>query len=285
MKKEIREINHRVGSGSCLWSRCGRQAMAAGLLTMVLGSAFAAEDARAIVDKADQANTPAAMRETMKMMLRDESGKEFHRRLVLSTKKGEEGDLEMMRFLSPDEIRGAGLLTLEHRGGQDDQWFYLPATRKIRRIAGSDRRNRFMGTEFLYEDLQGYHPEDWTFTLVGSEKVNGEDCHRIVAVPKDEKAASRSAYSKKELFIGKGTSVLHKAIFFDAEGKELKILTASDVKEASPGIWLPGKVLIENKQSGRTTSIETVLRELPETMSDNIFSQRNLRRRLRPDEK
>lgn len=257
--------------------------------TLILALPAMADDAEArrIVEQADRANTPSAMVETLKMVLTDEKGKTFERRLRLWTRKGEDGqdgDTELMRFLAPDEIRGAGLLTVEHRGAEDEQWFYLPATRKIRRIAGADRRNRFMGTEFLYEDLQGYHPEDYTFRLVRKEEIDGETCQVIEAVPRDE-AASRSAYSRKLLFIGEKTLLLRRAEFSGRDGTKLKTLTASKTEEVQPGIFLAGHVLVENLVNGRSTSLDTLERELSDSLPEVTFTQRNLRRRLRPDER
>jgi hypothetical protein len=274
------------------WIRNGRTpalagaALLAGLIALPAAPpAVAAEDsaeARQIVERADRANTPPAMVETMKMVLTDEGGHPFERRLRLWTRKGEGGDSELMRFLAPDEIRGAGLLTIEHRGAEDDQWFYLPATRKIRRIAGANRRNRFLGTEFLYEDLQGYHPEDYTFRLLPGKTVDGEPCHVVEALPR---AGARSAYSRKVLFLGQRTLVLRRAELYGEDGSEIKVITAGGVEEVLPGIFLPNHVLVENLVDGRRTSLDTLDRELPDSLPAETFSQRNLRRRLRPDER
>lgn len=241
-------------------------------------------EARRIVERADRANTPPAMVETMKMLLVEEGGKQFERRLRMWTIKGEDGNHWLMRFLSPDEIRGTGLLTIEHRGGEDEQWFYLPATRRIRRIAGVDRRNRFLGTEFLYEDLQGFHPEDYAFRMLREESVDGETCHVIEAVPTEE-ARSRSAYSRKVMFLGEKTLVLRRADLYGKDGNELKVLTETAVKEVQPGIFVPDHLLIKNVVNGRSTSLDVVKRELPDSLPQDTFSQRNLRRRLRPDER
>lgn len=279
-------------SGTTRLGRRGAAALAAGVAWLAFVPAAGASEsaapdstsARQIVEHADRANTPAAMIETARMVITGEGGKTFERRLRIWSKRKEGGDLELMRFLSPDEIRGAGLLTHEHRGQDDEQWFYLPATRKIRRIAGADRRNRFMGTEFLYEDLQGYHPEDYTYRMLASESVDGEACHVIEAIPRVEKA-DRSAYSREVLWIGARTAALRKAVMYDEDGKKLKELAASDVREVQPGVYLPDRIAIRNVQNGRATSIETIERELPDELSDAVFSQRALRRRLRPNER
>jgi hypothetical protein len=239
--------------------------------------------ARHIVERADRANTPPAMVEAMKMVVTDERDRQFERRLKLWTRRGEEGDAWLMRFLAPDEIRGTGLLTLEHRGGEDEQWFYLPATRRIRRIAGNDRRNRFLGTEFLYEDLQGYHPEDYTFRLVREDEIDGELCRVIEAVPRGD-AASRSAYSRKVLFIGEKTLLLRRAELYGAGDTRFKVLTATEVEEVLPGIFLPGRISVENLVDERGTSLLTLARELPDSLPETTFTQRHLRQRLRPDE-
>ena len=195
------------------------------------------------------------------------------------------GDLGLLRFLSPDELRGAGLLTHEHTGGEDEQWLYLPATRRIRRIAGADRRNRFMGTEFLFEDLQGFHPEDHVYRLIRQETVDGERCHVIEERPRDDRSAGRTAYSREMVWIGVRTRALRRAEMFDTPGHHLKTLTASGIEEVGPGIFLPRTIRVENLENGRTTTLETLERELPARLEDTAFTRRNLRRRLRPDER
>lgn len=252
--------------------------------TQVGSPADDSAEARRIVEHADRANTPPAMIETARMVITDENGATYERRLRVWSKQKEGGDLDLMRFFSPDEIRGAGLLTHEHRGGDDDQWFYLPATRKIRRIAGADRRNRFMGTEFLYQDLQGYHPENYNYQMLESETVDGESCHVIEAVPIPDRA-DRSAYSKETLWIGKRTAVLRKAVMYDEKGERLKELTTSGIREVRKGIYLPDRITISNVQNDRSTLLETIDRELPGDLSNEMFSQRELRRRLRPNER
>src|SRR5437870_11604485 len=88
------------------------------------------------------------------------------------------GDLDkiMVRFVAPRDVENTGLLTWEAKDGNDDQWLYLPATKKPKRIAASGKKNRFMGSDFAFEDLR---PESNTlnkYTLVASEPVDGQDC-------------------------------------------------------------------------------------------------------------
>jgi len=259
----------------------------AGFAAFPLGPAAAEKppDARAVVQHADTANTPPALVEHSRMILTDEHGRTFERRLILWAARREGGDLELLRFLSPDELRGAGLLTHEHRGGEDEQWLYLPATRRIRRISGTGRRNRFMGTEFLFEDLQGFHPEDHTYRMLDRETVDGEPCFVIEERPRNPEAAARTAYSREILWIGTRTLALRRAVMFDREGHRLKKLTITGIEEVRPGIFLPRTLRMENLRNGRRTTLETLERTLPDHLEDHVFSRRNLRRRLRPDER
>jgi hypothetical protein len=136
------------------------------------------------------------------LRLVSKTGAVKERKVVLYTLAGPD-DLRksLVRFLAPRDVENTGLLTWEARDGDDDQWLYLPATRKAKRIAASAKKNSFMGTDFAYEDLRSENPDVHRYTLVGSETVDGRDCLVIEAVPATEKEAANSGYSRRKLWL------------------------------------------------------------------------------------
>src|ERR1043166_3742292 len=121
--------------------------------------------------------------ETMVMKVMDKSGAAKERRIVWYTRTDPQ-DLNkiLMRFLSPRDLENTGLLTWEKRDGDDDQWLYLPATKKVTRIAASGKKSRFMGTDFAFEDLRSENLALYTYTLTGTETIDGQACYIIEAV-------------------------------------------------------------------------------------------------------
>src|SRR6185295_9872809 len=109
-------------------------------------------------------------RQVLKLVSKTGAVKE--RRLVRWTLAGA-GELDkiLVRFLAPRDVENTALLTWEAKDGNDDQWLYLPAVKKPKRIAASGKKNRFMGTDYAYEDLRPESTSVNTYTLVGSEAV------------------------------------------------------------------------------------------------------------------
>jgi hypothetical protein len=105
-----------------------------------------------------------------------------------------EGDKSIIVFLSPADVKGTGLLTYERLDREDDQWLYLPALRRIKRIASKNKSGSFMGSEFAYEDVTAQSVEKYTYSdAVIEETINGIPCYRYERYPKSK----YSGYTKQ----------------------------------------------------------------------------------------
>jgi hypothetical protein len=82
----------------------------------------------------------------------------------------------LIRFLEPADVKGTATLMIEHSDGDDDIWIYLPALHKVRRLVASNKKDSFVGTDFSYGDIIGHRVDDWTYTYIGSEDVDGAKC-------------------------------------------------------------------------------------------------------------
>jgi uncharacterized protein len=163
----------------------------------------------------------------------------------------------LTRFTAPADVAGMATLTVEETGSDDKIWVYLPSMRKTRRIQASDKNKPFLGTDFSYGDVMGFRVEEWTYGAATTEIVDGKATYRFDAKPANAEVASSSGYSLRRMWVDKSTFVALKTEAYDAGGKLLKRLIASDVKLMDPALkrYQPMLLSAENVQTGHKTEI------------------------------
>lgn len=178
-------------------------------------------------------------------------------------------------FEYPSDIRGTGLLlwTYEDIKKDDDRWLYLPALKKIRRIAGESKNNYFMGTDFTYDDMGGRDVDEDTYELLSDEEVDGITCHKIKSIPVDKS----DMYGKKIVWVIPGKWVVTKVEFYDKKGKLLKELRATDFRSVDD-IWTPFKLHMNNFSKNHQTVIEVEEMNYNIEIKDQVFTATILQR-------
>jgi len=215
----------------------------------------------------------------MSMKLINKRGQMRNRVISFSVKKANEFDDNILvRFFEPSDVKGVGLLTLEHEEADDDQWLFLPALKKERRISSSDQSDSFMGTDFTYEDMKSEKLNDHEYTLLREESLEGVDCLVVEAVPSTEKQKRESGYSKRELWIDKKTFLRLQVKYSDKKGEYFKIEQRSEIEEVLPGIYRPNYVEMKNLKKQHTTQLSFKERQLNVDLSDSLFTVRSLKR-------
>ena len=130
----------------------------------------------------------------------DAKGKVSDKRWTLE-RLGSHGDSKMvLRFTAPAEVKGVALLVVNHPDRASDQWMWTPAIERDRRIALQDRSTRFFGTDFSFEDLEERDVDQYDYTLVGDETIDGAPCWKIQSTPKQTKS---SQYTRSIVWIRK----------------------------------------------------------------------------------
>jgi hypothetical protein len=174
--------------------------------------------------------------QAVKLVSKDGIVKE--RKVVRYTLNGPDDlDKILVRFLAPRDVENTTLLTWEAKDGNDDQWLYLLATKKPKRIAASGKKNRFMGTDFTYEDLR---PEDLAvnrYALVGRESVDGQECFVIEATPATERQAADTAYSKRRIWVRSDSYAVSKREYYDRHGRLEKVETFRKLANVKGSAW------------------------------------------------
>ncbi|MGH7340174.1 MAG: outer membrane lipoprotein-sorting protein [Candidatus Rokuibacteriota bacterium] len=217
--------------------------------------------------------------ERLRLRLVSKHGDVKERRVVRWTMTGAGGlDKILLRFLAPRDVENTGLLTWEARDGDDDQWLYLPATKKSKRIAASGKKNRFMGTDFTYEDLRAENTAVHAYTLAGEETVEGRACWLIESAPANEREAAATGYSKRRLWVRKDNYTLVKREYHDKRGRLEKIEGLHGHVKVAATAWRATEIVMQDVQNGTKTQLIVEERAVDRGLRDDFFSEAELTR-------
>ena len=215
--------------------------------------------------------------EVLLMRLVSKTGEVKERRLIRYTLTGPDTLSKILiRFLAPRSLEKTGLLTWEALNGDDDQWLYLPATRKVKRVAASGKSHRFMGTDFAYEDM---HPESvrlHRYELVGSQTVEGQDCHVIEAVPATERQAADSGYSKRKVWVRKDNYFTVKREYYDRKGKLEKVGTERKLVQVTGTVWRAAELEMHDVEAGTRTILVVESRAVDKGLKESLLTETGL---------
>ncbi len=243
----------------------------ASLTCLVSASAARADDpkARAIMQRVDARDDGDNQTSTLQMTLIDKSQKQRVRELRSFSKDKGEDTWSMMFFLTPADVEDTGFLTYDYDEAtrDDDQWLYLPALKKTKRIASSDKSGSFMGSDFSYADMTERPLEYYDFKLLQESEVAGQPVWVIESVPNNEEELDETGYMKSILFIRKDNDVMIRAKNWVKKGNRNKYFDVEKLEQID-GIWVPTVMTMITKK-GEQTLHKTILRT-----SDVKFGQK-----------
>lgn len=179
----------------------------------------------------------------------------------------------LIRFLGPKDIAGTGLLSVEKADGGNDQWLYLPALDRVRRVAGDRKGGRFVGSDLYYEDLQERKPGADKHRIIGRETVNGVVCDVLESVPADP---AESIYRKRVSWVDPETLLLERIDLYESDDATPSKRFTLLAKKREKGFW----TVMDSKMVDLGTGHETRLvlqsiaydRKLP----PKLFTQQSL---------
>ena len=216
---------------------------------------------REIMEKVNARDEGDRSKGEMEMILIDKKGEKRIRKLKTFGGKKDKDTLSLMFFLSPADVKNTGFLTYDYNesGKDDDQWLYLPALRKTKRIAAGDKSGSFMGSDLNYSDMTTPDLDLYDYTLMKETEVRGKKVWQIKAVPKHKDEAVKSGYSKSVIFIRQDNYVMIRAVRWVHKKRRNKYL---DVKklEKIDGIWVSTEMHVTTK-TGKKTLHKTVLKQ------------------------
>ena len=210
----------------------------------------------------------------MVMTLINANGQQRQRTMksMVLEKKG--GDKSLMEFLTPADVKGTKFLSYEHADKDDDQWLYLPALKRVKRIASKNKSGSFMGSEFSYEDLTAFNIDKYGYSGDAKEvTVDGVKMYETTRVPKSR----NSGYTKQVAWVRADNFLTQKVDYYDRKKELLKSATFSDYKKID-GIWRIGKIEMVNHQNDKKTILVWKNETIKNGLSDKDFNKRVLKR-------
>lgn len=190
-------------------------------------------------------------------------------------KKSENGlNRYLVVFLAPADIRGTALLIHEQEN-EDDQWMYMPAVKKMQRIASASKRSYFMGTDFTYEDLEQEKIDQYTYTILRTETIDTppRQCHVIEAVPLGGTKKS-SGYSRRILWVDQQHFFTLKIEFFDRRNRLIKTQKSFEWENITGTVYRPRKTIMDHHRKHHKTLTLMGKRELTTPIADQVFTER-----------
>ena len=251
--------------------------LASGLLTSQLALAQTPEEKGLdIAIEMDKRNTGwKDSTADMIMTLRNKQGEESIRSLrVRSLEVEDDGDKSMTIFDEPKDVRGTALLTFSHKVDADDQWLYLPALKRVKRIASRNKSGPFMGSEFAFEDLSSQEVEKYTYTHLRDEACGDLQCFVIERIPTDK----YSGYTKQIAWIDQNEYRAIKIEFYDRKKSLLKTLDFEGYAQYLDQYWRPALMKMDNHQTGKSTDLAWSNYNFQTGLEDGDFTKNSLKR-------
>ncbi|XWN37303.1 MAG: outer membrane lipoprotein-sorting protein [Balneola sp.] len=239
------------------------------LLFSISISAQSSERATEIFEEVDARRSKITYEKTdMQMIIYNSRGNTRNR--SINSFSFNEGDVEksLLVFEEPANVRGTGFLTLTD-GNNEVQKLYLPALGRIQTITASQKADRFMGSDFTYEDLGDQNPDDYEFQLIEENEST--------AVLRAVKTES-SQYAYIRFYINTERYSLEKAEYFDEDAEMIKRLEAEDFTNVDANIWRANKMTMYDLKAERKTELIWSNRVINESIPEWRFTERGLKR-------
>ena len=211
----------------------------------------------------------------MEMLLRNRHGEESLRKMrVKSLEVENDGDKTLIVFDEPRDVKGTALLTYSHKVKDDDQWLYLPALKRVKRIASRNKSGPFMGSEFAYEDLASQEIEKYTYKYIRDDELDGIPVFVIERYP----VSKYSGYTRQLVWIDKERYIPLKIEFYDRKNSLLKTLVFKDYKQYLDKYWRASEMFMENHQTGKSTLLTWRNYRFRTGLKDSDFTRNSLKR-------
>jgi hypothetical protein len=209
------------------------------------------------------------------MILRNAKGDETIRKMkIKALEVSGDGDKALTIFQQPRDVKGTAFLSFSHAVKSDEQWMYLPALKRVKRIASRNKSGPFMGSEFAFEDLSSFEIEKYTYKYLKDDTVNGELCFVVELDPVDK----NSGYTRQLIWVDQSHYRAQKVEFYDRKNSLLKTLTMSDYKLHLEKFWRANKQNMVNNQTKKST--DYIIHDLAfnKGLSEKDFNKATLKR-------
>ena len=255
------------------------------LVAWTLPAPAATDDpvARAIMERVDARDDGDNQTAAMQMILIDKHGAERNRRISTFTKDKGADTLRLMFFVHPADVRDTGFLTWDYDdfSRDDDQWLCLPALKKTKRIASSDKSNAFMGSDLNYSDMTSRNLEDYDFSFYEKRKemaIDGKRVWVILAQPRNRDVIDETGYKQSLLFVRDDIDFVVRTIGWEKSGGYIKYMEVKKLEQID-GIWVATEMHVKktlNKKAVHRTILRWTDIQFNQPLEADFFSTRQL---------
>ena len=251
-------------------------------VTSFLARSESTPSAHEIMEKNFFASKVKSLKTESTMVLTNDKGQERERKNTTTLKlqpNGVDSNL-LVKFSFPNDIKGTSFLQIEHIDADDDQWIYLPALKKSRRLVANNKKDSFVGSDFSYGDISLPKVDQYRHTLQGTEKIADHECYMIESIPANETVQSNSGYSRKITWVRTDNFLESKVEYYDISGRLLKTqtITKHQLVEPETGRWFAQYREMTNHQTGHKTVLNFDKIEAGVATPDNQFTTRYIER-------
>jgi hypothetical protein len=265
--------------------RVGFSVLLAALLVFLLMPRAASAESLSgeeVVARVNAVDDGQSVTRRLEMAMVDRRGKERRRETLVYRKDYGDEIRTLFFYLAPANVRDTGFLIWDYadEGQEDDQWLYLPAMRKVRRISAADRGDYFLGTDFTYEDIKldgKLEPEDYEFSLLGEVERGEQVLYHLAGRARSDEIADELGYSRIECLVDITNWMVVRVDFWDLKEKPLKTLEVSDIVQVD-GIWTRRHLAMSNHQTGHRTLFVFTDVDYVTPVEDDLFTKRALER-------
>ncbi|RDE19186.1 outer membrane lipoprotein-sorting protein [Motiliproteus coralliicola] len=211
----------------------------------------------------------------MEMILRNKEGQMSHRQIRLkSLEQDNDGDKSLTIFDQPLDVKGTAFLSFSHINKADDQWLYLPALKRVKRISSRNKSGPFMGSEFAFEDLTSFEVEKYSYKYLRDEPFDGQDSFVVEQYPTDK----YSGYTRRVVWLDKEHYRVLKVDFYDRKDSLLKTLEFKEYKQYLDQYWRADRSLMTNHQTGKSTELVYSDYQFQVGLKKSDFNKNSLKR-------
>ncbi|MDX5298667.1 MAG: outer membrane lipoprotein-sorting protein [Gammaproteobacteria bacterium] len=210
----------------------------------------------------------------LEMTLISPTGETATRALRVQSLETDDGERTLMVFDTPRDLTGTALLSHNRRQGDDEQWLYLPAVKRVKQIGARNKSGPFMGSEFAYEDIVTPFWEKFSYRFEGEEPCAELTCAVVERIPKD----SYSGYTRQRLWLDTAHHRIQRIEYYDRKNSLLKTYTATGFEQHAGQHWRPAEMHMQNHQTGKQTRLRWSEFAFGRGLSAQDFTQNALMR-------
>lgn len=237
-----------------------------------------------IVLKVNQRDEGKTLSRNLTMQMIDRAGKKRVRETRSLRKYFGDEKRTVIYYKSPKNIKDTAFLTLDYadKTVDDDQWLYLPAMRKVRRISASDRGDYFLGTDFTYEEIKlesRVSITDYERKVIGEDMVDGFHCIIVEAKVVTPEIANELGHSRREDCFDDNIWIMRKSVLWDEKGQLLKTIHFRDIEKIQ-NIWSVQSMVVDNHKTKHQSTFSFSNIDYLQPVKDEMFSKNTLKRGL-----